>query len=642
MKSEGMFVGRDIVQKEFHDCKGETFDRLLCQFSSAVIVKVTKRVTLAQRVANAPTPSKVEQKSLLPLAIAHHASLSNLLKKKKSLRRTFSQMENSLATKEAELHSQIQTLGRVEKIPEKIDARATEQHAREVAELTKQFDTHWEGDPKWKEIILEGSKIQIPDDFFDHPFSKRERPVVGSVHDDTSASNQPNLRENLDKRVGAQQEKLEPNLLEDLDKRLTAQEARLERWKIFRKELNSSAPNDGKDPESIKHSGDEPRRGNFDGPKRGTFDGPRRGTFGGPSRGTSDGLRRTTLDGPSPCPGAVTEKVESYEKLMEIINKNLKDVHHPSKVTLDLEQGKPATLVIQGQSGYSVTCNLSEKKPNGAVAETSEGNREMANPHAPLSQAGPHVHRNEKSQSCAQGAALCSKGPQTDREAANVLPPEKKFSLVQETSDILPEQLARLTISGPSSPPKVPAPPKYQSSLVERTRESMALAKVEDRNESSISQAEDVPTLPIRAPGSLPSGSNLKLTGSETLVERTRKSMSLLPVKSRAPRTSLLKKPSKVYPTNPFGTPKKSHDDMPGISTPPEELFSQNAKYASVFKSRPKIALSPAQSPSVSFMDVVYESEHGSFREDNGGEGTSSSPPRNARRVLDGAKFVSP
>ena len=581
-----------------------------------------------EKLAKTPNPSIAEQKSLLPLAVAHQASLSNLLKKKESLRGKFNRFENRMAEKEAELKADLKTLVRAVKISDKIDARGAEQHAREIAELTKQFDIHWEGDPQWKEIILEGNTIGIPDELFDNPFPKGGRLVVDSAISDAPAPHQLNVLDNVEKRVKAQEVRVGPDLLEDLDKRVKAQEARIERWKSFRKEMISSAPEDSRDPESIKRSENEPMCGGIDGPRRGSSDGPRLGAFDGPRHGTFNEPLRSTLDDPSLRPGAVTERVEKYEKLTRLINKTLADSNRPSEVSLGLEVGKPASLLIRGQNGFNEALKLQEKNPNGAIVKTLEGNEEVADAHAQLDKDCAHVRCDEKSQSCAEGAIMCSNGSETHPRVASVLTPEKKSNLLQETSETTAEQLVQSTISGPCSSLKLPLPPKHQPSLVERTRESMALAKAEDKIESGTTQSDSCSALPIRAPNSLPSGSSLNLTGSETLIERTRKSMSLLPVKSRAPRTSMLKRPSKVYPTNPFGTPKKSHEDAPGFSTPPEELFSQNAKYASVFKSRPKIALSPAQSPSVSCMDVLYESGNGRFEEDDVGEGTASSPSK--------------
>ncbi|EDN10713.1 predicted protein [Histoplasma mississippiense (nom. inval.)] len=95
------------------------------------------------------------------------------------------------------------------------------------------------------------------------------------------------------------------------------------------------------------------------------------------------------------------------------------------------------------------------------------------------------------------------------------------------------------------------------------------------------------------------------------LVERTRQSMSFLPKPSSRSRQSLAAKPrkSQVFPTNQFETPKRDgprslESGGSGMSTPKEELFSQDADYASVFKSRPRIAMSPVNSPAVHMLPM--------------------------------------
>ncbi|EER45615.1 conserved hypothetical protein [Histoplasma capsulatum H143] len=98
---------------------------------------------------------------------------------------------------------------------------------------------------------------------------------------------------------------------------------------------------------------------------------------------------------------------------------------------------------------------------------------------------------------------------------------------------------------------------------------------------------------------------------SGSLVERTRQSMSFLPKPSSRPRQSLAAKPRKspVFPTNQFETPKRDgpwslEPGGSGTSTPKEELFSQDADYASVFKSRPRVAMSPVNSPAVHMLPM--------------------------------------
>jgi hypothetical protein len=107
-----------------------------------------------------------------------------------------------------------------------------------------------------------------------------------------------------------------------------------------------------------------------------------------------------------------------------------------------------------------------------------------------------------------------------------------------------------------------------------------------------------------------------------TLVERTRQSMSLLPnpadramLRSSEKRASTKQaRLSQAFPINQFETPRKvkasetSQSERTftrsGSSTPRDELFSDAAAYDSVFKSRPRIALSPALSPDRSGMGL--------------------------------------
>ncbi|KAL3457482.1 HAUS augmin-like complex subunit 6 N-terminus-domain-containing protein [Aspergillus heterothallicus] len=87
-----------------------------------------------------------------------------------------------------------------------------------------------------------------------------------------------------------------------------------------------------------------------------------------------------------------------------------------------------------------------------------------------------------------------------------------------------------------------------------------------------------------------------------TLTERTRKSMSLLPPPRDLPRPNPRSWKSRVsFPVNQFETPPRaSTADFPSrASTPRDDLFEEEADYASVFKSRPRIALSPVTSPAV-------------------------------------------
>jgi hypothetical protein len=98
---------------------------------------------------------------------------------------------------------------------------------------------------------------------------------------------------------------------------------------------------------------------------------------------------------------------------------------------------------------------------------------------------------------------------------------------------------------------------------------------------------------------------------SHTLAERTRKSMSLLPPQPDGPPRRR-RGPRPSFPVNQFVTPRKasgrSIDEISRASTPQDQLFEEDAEYASVFKSRPRVALSPISSPAV-HVSPSYEDE---------------------------------
>ncbi|KAL4863727.1 hypothetical protein BDV12DRAFT_22582 [Aspergillus spectabilis] len=140
--------------------------------------------------------------------------------------------------------------------------------------------------------------------------------------------------------------------------------------------------------------------------------------------------------------------------------------------------------------------------------------------------------------------------------------------------------------------------PRPSYTLTERTRKPMSL--FEGTPESP---PADPPTLEY-TPDPTPEEKEEEepSRASYTLVKRTHKSMSLLPPPRERPRPIHRSRKSRVsFPVNQFDTPPKpSAADFPSrASTPRDQLFEDQADYASVFKSRPRIALSPIASPAV-------------------------------------------
>jgi hypothetical protein len=147
------------------------------------------------------------------------------------------------------------------------------------------------------------------------------------------------------------------------------------------------------------------------------------------------------------------------------------------------------------------------------------------------------------------------------------------------------------------------------------------------------------PNLP--SSGDEPGPEPIKRT--HTLAERTRRSMSLLPpVAHEAPRPRRRARPS--FPVNQFVTPRKtsahstrSRGEISRASTPQDQLFEEDAEYASVFKSRPRVALSPISSPAVhvspSFEEENFELDYEDGDESEGCEWGDIDSPLAAPRL---------
>lgn len=167
-------------------------------------------------------------------------------------------------------------------------------------------------------------------------------------------------------------------------------------------------------------------------------------------------------------------------------------------------------------------------------------------------------------------------------------------------------QIPSITSPELFEPPAEPTPSELvdEQPLKRRPRNSFTLT---DRTRKSMSSFDHNLESPPASPPAEPTPPELAQEEepheSYTLAERTRKSLSLLPPpREPPPPTRRSRKSRASFPVNQFETPSKpsASAQIPSrASTPRDELFEDQADYASVFKSRPRIALSPVSSPAV-------------------------------------------
>ena len=656
LKKNGI-LGKDVMVRKtfFDDCKGERIQELLVSFSTLVLRKVladgqSGRTCIAARLATAKTVTAKEQRSFLPLAVAHRASLTALLQKKKDLRERYKSFGRTLDAKEQELDGRLESVVSTQDL---LDKNPIPDHT--VGRVSKLFENNWQGDRKLVDVIARGEEHALKDPLLDKPFSETWLQVSEGTFDGATGTSWQGL-------------------LRDLEERVANQEARLAGWRNFKEAMKwdsrgVSAANNANStliqPRHEESSKRRPRDSVFS-PKKSPTKSERIAGKGinasSPTRSkqlrnenTQDELKERDLvfsprksprksmwpvedlgapEVPSPLPPTL---VQNETKGMvpqngdvsgtadnpvrrEFFNKQKEattgfNSHVPSVDSTDESSFSEISDVQPDINGPDYTVRVARSNPG----QRSDPDKAPSTPNN--QKAAPNKEENEPSDIAGPSVSLQTIPPKETTLAASddddswisSLPVESRQNDSTEPQspnedDKLAEQIISMTINA------APTPAKPKISLSERTRQSMAFASPVGL-QSLLPEGGPSPTTlpPISYKASNP---EMHPSGPKTLLERTRQSISLVPSKKpKASRKSMLdRRTSKIYPTNQFETPKRQLERVTE-KTPPEELFSPGAGYDSVFKSRPKIAHSP--NPSSRSGDESQTDDAGDERDGN-------------------------
>ena len=654
LKKNGV-LGKDVIVRKtfFDDCKGDRIQDLLISFSTLVLRKVLAAehggsASIAARLATAKSVTANEQKSFLPLAVAHRASLTALLHKKRDLRERYKKFGRTLEAKEQDLNRRFEGVVSTQDF---LDKNPIADHT--VARVSKLFEKNWQGDPKLVEVIAQSEEQRMTDSLLDKPFSETWLQVSAGAFDGATGTSWQGL-------------------LQDLEERVANQEARLADWRKFREAIEkdeiaanntktasirtrSNDPNHQKQRYSVLSPRKSPRKSgrkavvgvNETSPtrpkllrKESTQDelkerdfvfsprkSPRKSMFEDPGAETSPGHSsatlkqktesKTTRSGDidvvtkSPVQG---QRIENQEGAIAEFSSHFSSVGDPDESGFsEISDGQ-----LHSNAPPDQTVRISHLNP------TTRSDQNVP-PFTPNNEKGKPIRFEDRfsdSSDPSLSLSIQDSNPATSNDddswisslPERVKREDKIECQLPNEDDVLVEQIVSMTINA------APTPAKSKLSLVERTRQSMAFA-------SPVGLQKLLPE--GSPPTSLPSISSKTsypttgTSGPTTLVERTRQSISLLPSKPKGSRKSMLdRRTSKLYPTNQFETPKRQLDRVTEL-TPPEELFSPGAGYDSVFKSRPKIAFSPNGS---------FGPGDNTQTDDAGGEGDGDSRGRKGQR----------
>ena len=548
----------------FDDCKGEKLQDLLASFSTLVLQKVLTDVkggtaSIASRFAVAKRFTEEEHRSLLPLAIAHRASLQAILRRKRDLRTRYQGFGEILNSKEQELD---QKFAAIVKTQEFLDVNPIPDHI--VSRVSKLLEKHWRGDERLLDTIMRGKEPGLNDSLLDRPFSK-----TWSEISEVACNEPTELRAH--------------GLLEDLENRVASQEARLKQWEEFKEAMRS----DFKPPANQNRPSPTMTRARKHDPdlqkQRDLVFSPRKSP-----RKSGWGMQ-------------IDENRMSSLPPMPTTSDNDQLLSSPlSKKTIISTHGDASSRAV-GDKETRRTSLASDQSPldqsdQSGFSEISNGNMQymnLSNGTGPYQDSSPLAayaqNRNVNGSSRKDSATADSISP----ESSNIIRERTK----PDEDELLADQIISMTLNA------APTPVKPKFSLMERTRQSIMASSTPTHLQIFTQEEEE--SLPRQ---SLPNISETHQPPNldhddyhppQTLVDRTRQSISLIPPSKQHPSRQYDRRISKIYPTNQFETPRKQVQarQIKEIKTPPEDLFSPEAGYESVFKSRPKVGASPIASP---------------------------------------------
>ncbi|KAF1980210.1 hypothetical protein BU23DRAFT_522201 [Bimuria novae-zelandiae CBS 107.79] len=602
LKKDGI-LGREAVLRKtmLDECKGEKFYEILASFSAVVLKKSlashkrqAPNKAVARTLTTSATLSSQGQASLLPLAIAHKAALTNLLRRKEEKRRRYTEFGHLLDAKAEEINR------RIRKTAETPRASKPAVPQKEADAIKKQLKDNWVGDQRWVDVMLHGDDVQVDAVFLNTSFKKVWQMVE-----------QGRRLEDAVPEIG---------LLENLQLRVEEQKTRLERWKEFREKIQSEDESQKAHPTktsalvkdlkfdshlqlqlSSKLSEREPtdRR-----KLRPAYQDILVELDEELSQAASTRYSQSSM-APSMRSGRVSRSPVQHQisrSRSDSIPKNTASLPKiakprvPSRIKLDdIVSSRPTLLA----------------RPTGATPVDSEATlvgQTFTRRTAPVSPAAdspteqlPHLEPTEDVSDAPSASASPEETPAVEQPSPPSSPPPRSSYYPSEppilelpslsTEEALAAQIVSTVGDATPSPAKKPQP---RLSLMERTRMSMVRT-------TSFEPISESPSLPD------PPTSTVE-DRHAALMERTRLSMAALSAKPKS-RASLAPnerkkpaRPSQVFPVNQFDTPRRARKSEflvveeeveENEKTPKEDLFSDDVDYDRVFRSRPKIATSP-------------------------------------------------
>ncbi|KAI6713371.1 hypothetical protein JHW43_004088 [Diplocarpon mali] len=584
VKKNGI-LGRDTVLRKtmLDECRGDRLEEVLAVFSNAVLKKVLQSEgsgyeALAQQLALENLSYSGERTILSALIVAHRASLTKHLQGRADARARYRDFSDLLNLNDCRIARRQEQLKQVTEENE-TNGGLPQKDAHELQDTVQK---NWSGNTGWLESILYGDSRSNADGIlasrFDEIWKHVENGSIGEI-------------ENTN-RVG---------LLEQLDARVKDQEKRLARWQNFGKTLSKAAESSPRKEFTASTTSSELDV---------KFNRHQELQVGRSSMKTSR-PKNVSLD--------------EYARLLENMRKELSDVRKPQlrprtprpslaaneRSSLLTHTPSPKQVVAQDNRDdewFSASDSGQDTPEPVSYATEALSRTQTPEDHlpvqltVPLAQTKPSIPPVPKFSDDTNPARPGSTTPPA-RYSSPLDRPVTRPSLrsppsiqpVESEIDLANQILNSVSASSPS-----PKKSRHTLSLAERTRLSMSRtshSQFSDLHDNF--EIAELPRLSIKSRPSVgPRTPILDADPHADLIERTRKSMVGYDAAQKKAqlerRRSVKDAKTKQRQSNYF--PKVEEEaTVPDISA--VELMEGDPDYESVFKSRPKVATSPAVSP---------------------------------------------
>ena len=581
------------------ECKGEKFEEVVSAFAMIVLRRfAVARKDARLELASSDRLTRQQQAQILPLIIAHRRSLQKQLSRHRKIKGQAEVYRGILADRHVSVEYRRSVLSKLP-VPED----------RRVGGIREDIADSWVGNERWAEILLSGP-TRPRDRFLEDAFETGWKAVQNG--EDVDFGHQTDLLENLDARIASQETRLRnwKTLLASLQ-HAQAQRARTLPTVIPSDRGKSAMPQF--DRHQSLHLPDNPLLAPFVQHVVPTASVHKVLLLSMEAEIDTLGRQKPVKsDASREVQGTLSGKPTENEKM------DLARFEHSQEFLSSGLRNSPTVLICKrgALESKAVSPAASSPRQNSSALQIE-----------PISVFGQHVE-SEVSESRTPTSEVSETGfPQRVGDIksarANVSRAPPKSSDYQQSSGTNVISVERLSIQEEQEKPAV-----TPSSLTHTTNTPTSLPArrhdedLEERTELSVSEHYVTPSNTAFESATLEQRSKLSITRPSTLLERTRQSMSLIPnpkggagqgpIEERA--LAKQERLSHAVPVSQYGTPRimtepessRLETTIPklGCSTPRDELFSDAAAYHSVFKSRPRIALSPALSPDCSGMGL--------------------------------------